>query len=75
MKTVRRLFYADIVSAVAFVGAAFLSLFFFIDFIDQLGSVGQGAYTVLHAALYCLLLALMANNTLRVVDLAIFLLT
>ena len=57
MKTVRRLFYADIVSSVAFVAAAFLSLFFFIDFIDQLGSVGQGAYTVLHAALYCLLLA------------------
>ena len=57
MKTVRRLFYADIVSSVAFVAAAFLSLFFFIDFIDQLGSVGQGNYTVLHAALYCLLLA------------------
>ena len=57
MKTVRRLFYVDIVSAVAFVAAAFLSLFFFIDFIDQLGSVGQGSYTALHAALYCLLLA------------------
>jgi lipopolysaccharide export system permease protein len=56
VKTVRRLFYADIVSAVAFVAAAFLSLSFFIDFIDQLGDVGQGGYTMLHAALYSLLL-------------------
>ena len=37
MKTVRRLFYADIVSAVAFVALAFLPLFFFIDFVDELG--------------------------------------
>ena len=57
MKTVRRLFYVDIVSAVAFVGLAFLSLSFFIDFIDQLGDVGQGSYTVLRATLYSLLLA------------------
>ena len=42
MKTVRRLFYVDIVTAVAFVALAFLSLSFFIDFIDQLGDVGQG---------------------------------
>ena len=56
MKTVRRLFYADIVSAVAFVALAFLSLSFFIDFVDQLADVGQGGYTALHAALYGLLL-------------------
>lgn len=56
MKTVRRLFYNDIVTAVAFVALAFLSLSFFIDFIDQLGDVGQGGYTALQAALYCLLL-------------------
>jgi len=56
MRTVRRLFYVDIVSAVAFVAMAFLSLSFFIDFIDQLGDVGQGDYTVMHAALYSLLL-------------------
>lgn len=56
MRTVRRLFYADIVTAVAFVAAAFLSLSFFIDFIDQLGDVGQGSYTMLHATLYSLLL-------------------
>jgi lipopolysaccharide export system permease protein len=55
MKTVRRLFYVDIVTAVAFVAAAFLSLSFFIDFIDQLGDV-QGAYTMVHAAVYSLLL-------------------
>ena len=56
MKTVRRLFYADIVSAVTFVALAFLSLSFFIDFIDQLSNVGQGEYTIVHATLYALLL-------------------
>jgi lipopolysaccharide export system permease protein len=56
MKTVRRLFYADIVKAVAFVALAFLSLSFFIDFIDELGDVGQDGYTVLQATLYSLLL-------------------
>ena len=56
MKTVRRLFYADIVSAVAFVALAFLSLSYFIDFVDQLADVGTGAYTTMHAALYSLLL-------------------
>jgi lipopolysaccharide export system permease protein len=56
MKTVRRLFYNGIVSAVAFVALAFLSLSFFIDFVDQLADVGQGGYTALHAALYTLLL-------------------
>ena len=57
MRTVRRLFYADIVSAVAFVTLAFLALFFFIDFVDELGGVGQRGYTVLHAVGYSLLLA------------------
>ena len=52
MKTVRRLFYRDIVSAVVFVALAFLSLFFFIDFVDELGDVGRRAgYTLLLAAL------------------------
>ena len=55
MKTVRRLFYADIVSSVAFVALAFLSLFFFIDFVDELGDVGKRDYTALHAAIYSLL--------------------
>jgi lipopolysaccharide export system permease protein len=56
MRTVRRLFYADITSSVAFVALAFLSLFFFIDFVDELASVSARGYTVLHAALYSLLL-------------------
>jgi lipopolysaccharide export system permease protein len=46
MKTVRRLLYRDIVSSVIFVGLAFLSLFFFIDLVDQLDSVGQRGRTV-----------------------------
>ena len=52
MKTVRRLFYVDIVSSVAFVALAFLSLFFFIDFVDELADAGKRGYTALHAALY-----------------------
>jgi lipopolysaccharide export system permease protein len=55
VKTVRRLFYADILSAVAFVALAFLSLFFFIDFVDELSDVGKRGYTALHAAWYCVL--------------------
>jgi lipopolysaccharide export system permease protein len=55
MKTVRRLFYADIVSSVAFVGLAFLSLFFFIDFVDELSDAGKRGYTALSAALVSLL--------------------
>jgi lipopolysaccharide export system permease protein len=54
MKTVRRLFYKDIVSSVLFVAIAFLSLFFFIDFVDELGDLGRG-YTLPYAALYSLL--------------------
>ena len=56
MRTVRRLFYVDIVSSVLFVGLAFLSLFFFIDFVDELGAVGQRGYTAMSAAVYTLLL-------------------
>ncbi|MFT3665685.1 LPS export ABC transporter permease LptG [Piscinibacter sp.] len=56
MKTVRRLFYRDIVSSVGFVAIAFLSLFFFIDFVEELADVAKG-YTVLHAVAYSLLQA------------------
>ena len=56
MKTVRRLFYKDIVSSVAFVAVAFLSLFYFIDFVDELSDVGTRGYTAFHAAIYSLLL-------------------
>ena len=41
MRTVRRLLYRDIVSSVLFVALAFLSLFFFIDFVDELDNVGE----------------------------------
>jgi lipopolysaccharide export system permease protein len=54
MRTVRRLFYADILSSVAFVALAFLSLFFFIDFVQELGDLGTREYTLVHAAIYCL---------------------
>lgn len=56
MRTVRRLFYVDIVSAVVFVAAAFLALFYFIDAVDELSDVGSNGYGLLAAALYCLLL-------------------
>lgn len=55
MKTVRRLLYHDISSAVIFVALAFLSLFFFIDFVDELEGVGKNGYTLGHAVLAGLL--------------------
>ena len=56
MRTVRRLFYADIASSVAFVAVAFLSLFFFIDFVEELGNIGTRGYTLFNAVVYALLL-------------------
>ncbi len=55
MKTVRRLLYRDIVSSVGFVAVAFLSLFYFIDFVDELDDVGQHGRTVWDAAAGALL--------------------
>ena len=49
MKTLRRFLYKEILTAVAFVTVAFLALFFFFDFVDELRWVGRsatGAYTV-----------------------------
>jgi lipopolysaccharide export system permease protein len=51
MKTVRRLLYRDIASAVLFVALAFLSLFYFIYFVDELEDVGKNGYTLGHALL------------------------
>jgi lipopolysaccharide export system permease protein len=52
---VRRLFYADVVTSVVFVALAFLSLFFFIDFVEELADIGKGGYTALHATIYSVL--------------------
>ncbi|MFO1220860.1 MAG: LPS export ABC transporter permease LptG [Burkholderiaceae bacterium] len=49
MRTVRRLLYRDIVWSVVYVSVAFLSLFFFIDFVDALEGVGRNGYTIWHA--------------------------
>lgn len=46
MKTVRRLLYRDIHWSVAFVAVAFLSLFFFIDVVDDLDDVGREGQTL-----------------------------
>jgi lipopolysaccharide export system permease protein len=51
MRTVRRLLYRDIIWSVVFVSVAFLSLFYFIDFVDELEGIGRNNYTALHAAL------------------------
>jgi lipopolysaccharide export system permease protein len=55
MKTVRRLLYRDIASAVLFVALAFLSLFYFIDFVDELDAIGKNGYTLGYAVLAGLL--------------------
>jgi lipopolysaccharide export system permease protein len=55
MRTVRRLLYRDIVWSVGFVAVAFLSLFFFIDFVDELNAVGRNRYTLGHAMLATML--------------------
>lgn len=55
MKTVRRLLYRDIVWSVVFVALAFLSLFYFIDFVDEIENVGRNGYTLGQAALRGLL--------------------
>ena len=55
MKTVRALLYRDITASVFFVALAFLSLFYFVDFVDELEGVGQRGRTTWHAALAALL--------------------
>jgi lipopolysaccharide export system permease protein len=55
MRTVRRLLYRDIVGSVTFVALAFLSLFFFIDFVDELSDIRSTGYTTVQAAIYSLL--------------------
>ncbi|MDO5624114.1 MAG: LPS export ABC transporter permease LptG [Pseudomonadota bacterium] len=58
MRVIRRLIHTEILRATGFVALAFLALFFFFDFVDQLGDVGRAAdqgYTVGVALLHVLL--------------------
>ncbi len=59
MKTLRRFMYREILGAVVFVAIGFLALFFFFDFVDELGRVGRlsEGWRVPQAALYVALLA------------------
>ena len=59
MKTIRRLIYGEVLIATGFVLVAFLSLFFFFDFVEELGSIGKPSrldpeiiYGLRHALLY-----------------------
>lgn len=59
MKTIRRLIYGEVLTAVAFVLLAFLSLFFFFDFVDELSALGSPSavdptriYDIWYALLY-----------------------
>jgi len=55
MRTVRQLLYRDILWSVFFVAVAFMSLFFFIDFVDEAERVGRNGYPVYAAVLAALL--------------------
>lgn len=59
MKTVRKLLYAEVFAAVVAVTLAFVSLFFFFDFVDELQSVGRSStvgYSVAQALAYVTLM-------------------
>ena len=59
MKTMRRLIYAEVLTAVAFVTLAFLGLFFFFDLVEDLQNVAgrhTPNYQLNHALLYVALL-------------------
>ncbi len=64
MKTVRRLIYREVLTAIALVAAGFLALFFFFDVVDELQDIGKLAglagatqpYELRHALLYVALL-------------------
>ena len=49
MKTLRRLLYREIIGSVLFVAAAFLSLFLFIDLVEELGRMAQRGRTLVGA--------------------------
>lgn len=59
MKTIRRLIYGEVLSAVGFVTLCFLALFFFFDFVEEIQSIGRhGAeqYQLVHALSYVALM-------------------
>ena len=64
MKTIRRLIYGEVLSAIALVAAGFLALFFFFDLVDELQYLGrsnglngaENMYQISHALLYVSLL-------------------
>jgi lipopolysaccharide export system permease protein len=64
MKTVRRLIYGEVLTAITLVALGFLSLFFFFDLVDELQYLGKGSnlgsadniYQIRHALLYVALL-------------------
>ncbi|MFY7866618.1 LPS export ABC transporter permease LptG [Roseateles sp.] len=55
MKTVRRLLYRDILGSILFVSAAFLALFYFIDFVEELNRMNRVGAGAAKAALVALL--------------------
>ncbi|MBS3997048.1 MAG: LPS export ABC transporter permease LptG [Hydrogenophaga sp.] len=76
MKTIRRLIYAEVFAAVGFVLLAFLSLFFFFDFVDELPALGKASaldperiYQMRHALLYVGLL--MPNRIYELLPIAV----
>ncbi|MFZ4479711.1 MAG: LPS export ABC transporter permease LptG, partial [Rhodoferax sp.] len=59
MKTIRRLIYGEVLSAVGFVALCFLALFFFFDFVEEIQSIGRHGpveYRLVHALTYVTLM-------------------
>lgn len=59
MKTIRHLIYGEVLYAVAFVVLAFLALFFFFDFVEEIQSLGRysaSGYRLIHALAFVALM-------------------
>ncbi len=59
MKTIRRLIYGEVLSAVGFVTLCFLSLFFFFDVVEEIQSIGRagaGQYQIIQALTFVALM-------------------
>jgi lipopolysaccharide export system permease protein len=59
MRTIRRLFYREILTAVALVTLGFVTLFYFFDFVEELkgvGSYSSSGYTIAKALIFVALL-------------------